>query len=41
MNSLEKPQYLSADGLKKLQAELDELRTTKRQEIADRSPAAL
>ena len=30
MNNLEKPQYVSADGLKKLQAELEDLRTTKR-----------
>ena len=41
MNNLEKPQYVSADGLKKLQAELDELRTAKRQEIADRIHAAM
>ena len=30
MNNLEKPVYVSADGLKKLQAELEELRTAKR-----------
>lgn len=41
MNNLEKPQYVSADGLKKLQAELDELRTVKRQEVADRIHAAM
>ena len=41
MNNLEKPQYVSADGLKKLQAELEELRTTKRQEVADRIHAAM
>ncbi|HZP97262.1 MAG TPA: transcription elongation factor GreA [Candidatus Limnocylindria bacterium] len=41
MNSLEKPQYVSAEGLKKLQAELEELRTTKRQEVADRIHAAM
>ena len=41
MNNLEKPQYVSAEGLKKLQAELDELRTTKRQEVADRIHAAM
>jgi hypothetical protein len=34
MNNLEKPVYVSADGLKKLQAELEELRTTKRTEVA-------
>ena len=41
MNNLEKPQYVSAEGLKKLQAELEDLRTTKRQEIADRIHAAM
>lgn len=41
MNNLEKPQYVSADGLKKLQAELEELRTSKRQEVADRIHAAM
>lgn len=41
MNNLEKPQYVSAEGLKKLQAELDDLRTAKRQEIADRIHAAM
>ncbi|HEY6958878.1 MAG TPA: transcription elongation factor GreA [Candidatus Limnocylindria bacterium] len=41
MNNLEKPQYVSAEGLKKLQAELEELRTAKRQEIADRIHAAM
>ena len=41
MNNLEKPQYVSAEGLKKLQAELEELRTTKRQEVADRIHAAM
>ncbi len=41
MNNLEKPQYVSADGLKKLQAELEDLRTTKRQEVADRIHAAM
>lgn len=41
MNNLEKPQYVSADGLKKLQAELDQLRTAKRQEVADRIHAAM
>ena len=41
MNNLEKPQYVSADGLKKLQAELDDLRTTKRDEVAKRIHAAM
>ena len=41
MNNLEKPQYVSAEGLKKLQAELDDLRTAKRQEVADRIHAAM
>lgn len=41
MNNLEKPQYVSADGLKKLQAELEQLRTSKRQEVADRIHAAM
>ena len=41
MNNLDKPQYVSAEGLKKLQAELDELRTTKRTEVAERIHAAM
>jgi len=41
MNNLEKPQYVSAEGLKKLQAELDDLRTTKRDEVAKRIHAAM
>ncbi len=41
MNNLEKPQYVSAEGLKKLQAELEELRTTKRAEIAQRIHSAM
>src|SRR3954470_10522020 len=41
MNNLEKPQYVSAEGLKKLQAELDDLRTTKRDEVAQRIHAAM
>ena len=41
MNNLEKPQYVSADGLKKLQAELDELRTARRAEVAQRIHAAM
>jgi len=41
LNNLDKPQYVSAEGLKKLQAELDELRTTKRAEVAERIHAAM
>ena len=41
MNNLDKPQYVSADGLRKLQAELAELRTTKRAEVAQRIHAAM
>ena len=41
MNNLDKPQYVSADGLKKLQAELEELRTAKRTEVAERIHAAM
>ena len=41
MNNPDKPVYVSADGLKKLQAELDELRTTKRAEVAQRIHAAM
>jgi transcription elongation factor GreA len=41
VNNLDKPQYVSAEGLKRLQAELDELRTTKRQEVAERIHAAM
>ena len=41
MNNLEKPQYVSADGLKKLQAELEDLRTSKRAEVAERIHAAM
>lgn len=32
----DKPVYVSADGLKKLEAELEELRTAKRAEVAER-----
>ncbi len=32
----DKPVYLSAEGLKKLETELEELRTTKRAEVAER-----
>ena len=41
MNNLDKPQYVSAEGLKKLQAELEELRTAKRAEVAERIHAAM
>ena len=41
MNNLDKPQYVSAEGLKKLQAELEELRTKKRAEVAERIHAAM
>ncbi len=41
MNNLEKPVYVSAEGLKKLQAELEELRTSKRAEVAERIHAAM
>ena len=41
MNNLDKPQYVSADGLTKLQAELDDLRTAKRAEVAQRIHAAM
>ena len=41
MNNLDKPQYVSAEGLKKLQAELEELRTVKRAEVAERIHAAM
>src|SRR3982074_442922 len=39
--SPDKPVPISADGLKKLQAELEELRNSKRQEGAERIHAAL
>ncbi len=41
MNNLDKPVYVSAEGLKKLQAELEQLRTTKRTEVAERIHAAM
>lgn len=41
MNNLEKPVYVSAEGLKKLQTELEELRTVKRNEVAERIHAAM
>jgi transcription elongation factor GreA len=41
VNNLDKPQYVSAEGLKKLQAELEDLRTDKRAEVAKRIHAAM
>ena len=41
MNNPDKPQYVSAEGLKKLQAELEDLRTVKRAEVAERIHAAM
>jgi len=41
MNNPDKPQYVSAEGLKRLQAELEELRTAKRAEVAQRIHAAM
>lgn len=41
MNNLDKPQYVSADGLTRLQAELEDLRTSKRAEVAQRIHAAM
>lgn len=37
----DKPVLISAEGLRKLEIELDELRTGKRQEVADRIHAAM
>ncbi|HVR89109.1 MAG TPA: transcription elongation factor GreA [Candidatus Limnocylindria bacterium] len=39
--SPDKPVPISAEGLKKLEAELEELRTAKRQEVAERIHAAM
>ena len=39
--SPDKPVPISADGLKKIEAELEELRTAKRQEVAERIHAAM
>ncbi|MGH2450094.1 MAG: transcription elongation factor GreA [Candidatus Limnocylindria bacterium] len=39
--SPDKPVYVSAEGLKKLEAELEELRTSKRAEVAERIHAAM
>jgi transcription elongation factor GreA len=41
MNNLEKPVYVSADGLKKIQTELDELKAQGRQRVAQRIHAAM
>src|SRR4030081_2322575 len=41
MNNLEKPVYVSADGLKKIQAELDDLKAAGRQRVAQRIHAAM
>ena len=37
----DKPVYVSADGLRKLEAELDDLRTNQRKVVADRIHAAM
>jgi len=39
--NLDKPVLISAEGLRKLEIELQELRTTKRQEVADRIHSAM
>src|SRR5207245_5526294 len=41
MNNLEKPVYVSAEGLKKIQAELEELKASGRQKVAERIHAAM
>jgi transcription elongation factor GreA len=41
MNNLEKPVYVSADGLKKIQAELDDLKASGRRRVAERIHAAM
>ena len=41
MNQLEKPVYVSAEGLKRIQAELDELKSVERQKVAERIHAAM
>ena len=41
VNSLDKPVYVSAEGLKKIQAELEGLRTVERQRVAERIHAAM
>jgi len=41
VNQLEKPVYVSAEGLKRIQAELDELKSVERQKVAERIHAAM
>ena len=41
MNNIEKPVYVSADGLKKIQSELDDLKSAGRQRVAERIHAAM
>src|SRR5438309_11761533 len=41
MNNLDKPVYVSAGGLKKIQCELDELKAAGRQRVAERIRAAM
>jgi len=41
VNSVDKPVYVSAEGLKKIQAELEGLRTVERQRVAERIHAAM
>jgi transcription elongation factor GreA len=41
VNNLEKPVYVSAEGLKKIQHELEELKTVERQKVAERIHAAM
>src|SRR5216684_5747811 len=41
MNNLEKPVYVSADGLKKIQSELEDLKAGGRQRVAERIHAAM
>ena len=41
MNQLEKPVYVSAEGLKRIQTELDELKSVERQKVAERIHAAM
>src|SRR5687767_15384222 len=41
MNNLEKPVYVSADGLKRIQSELEQLKSSGRQRVAERIHAAM
>ena len=41
MNQLDKPVYVSAEGLKRIQAELEELKSVERQRVAERIHAAM